>query len=195
MTEPDPSLDNRSGLPEDLRRLLASYPRDGWRTHANLGEMAKFWLSRHDMFRELGGMLDAAGEGLRARDIGTEEFARFFPPRLEFFLQQLHVHHHVEDDHYFPIFRRADRRLLRGFDILERDHHMLAAGIQSCAGAANDFLRALQGPRENINGAAEVYLASGAQLLRRLVRHLEDEEDLIVPLILDRGEESLGVAP
>jgi hypothetical protein len=26
------------------------------------------------------------------------------------------------------------------------------------------------------------------------VRHLDDEEDLIVPLILDRGEEALGVA-
>jgi hypothetical protein len=27
-----------------------------------------------------------------------------------------------------------------------------------------------------------------------LVRHLDDEEDLIVPLILERGEDALGVA-
>ncbi len=35
--------------------------------------------------------------------------------------------------------------------------------------------------------------ASGA-LIKGLIRHLDDEEDLIVPLILDRGEEALGVA-
>ena len=35
--------------------------------------------------------------------------------------------------------------------------------------------------------------ASGA-LIKGLIRHLDDEEDLIVPLILDRGEDALGVA-
>ncbi len=35
--------------------------------------------------------------------------------------------------------------------------------------------------------------ASGA-LIKGLIRHLDDEEDLIVPLILDRGEHALGVA-
>jgi hypothetical protein len=31
-------------------------------------------------------------------------------------------------------------------------------------------------------------------LIQGLIRHLDDEEDLIVPLILDRGEAALGVA-
>jgi hypothetical protein len=30
-------------------------------------------------------------------------------------------------------------------------------------------------------------------LFQGLIRHLDDEEDLIVPLILDRGELALGV--
>jgi hypothetical protein len=30
--------------------------------------------------------------------------------------------------------------------------------------------------------------------VKGLMRHLDDEEDLIVPLILDRGEDALGVA-
>ena len=29
--------------------------------------------------------------------------------------------------------------------------------------------------------------------MRQLARHLGDEEDLIIPLILDRGEAALGV--
>ena len=47
------ALARRSGWPEDLRVLVARYPREQWDAHPNLGEMARFWLSRHAMFREL----------------------------------------------------------------------------------------------------------------------------------------------
>jgi hemerythrin-like domain-containing protein len=146
------------------------------------------------MFRELGAMLDESGRAFRAGRTDTDAFVQFFVPRLQFFLQQLHAHHHVEDDHYFPIFRRAEARLARGFDILDRDHDAIAAGLAENANAANDLLRALDGPQAAREGAADAYLQAGGRLLRGLMRHLDDEEDLIVPLILDRGEEALGVA-
>ena len=38
------------------------------------------------------------------------------------------------------------------------------------------------------------YADASAALLKGLAQHLDDEEDLIVPLILDRSEEALGVA-
>ena len=85
----DLALATRSGLPDDLRLLLARYPREVWTGHANLGEMARFWLSRHAMFRELGAMLDDASHRFRDGDIGARAFAEFFAPRLQFFLQQL----------------------------------------------------------------------------------------------------------
>lgn len=189
----DLALDSRIGLPEGLKHLIARYPRDVWTSHDNLGDMARFWLSRHAMFRELGTTLDQANAHFRNDKLGAREFAGFFAPRLQFFLQQLHAHHHIEDDHYFPIFRRADERLIRGFDILDRDHDTLGAGIEASVTAANRFLRALEGPPDELARAAEDYAATGATLLRGLVRHLDDEEDLIVPLILDRGEQALGV--
>jgi iron-sulfur cluster repair protein YtfE (RIC family) len=187
------ALELRTGLPEDLKVLIARYPREIWTSHGNLGSMAKFWLSRHDMFRELGVALDDAGVQFRDDKVGAREFAAFFAPRLQFFLQQLHAHHHIEDDHYFPIFRRADERLTRGFEILDRDHDELGAGIEASVTAANLFLRALEGPPDEVKRAAEDYAKCGAVLLRGLTRHLDDEEDLIVPLILDRGEDALGV--
>src|SRR5262245_55412259 len=49
------ALARRSGWPDDLRVLLARYPREQWDSHANLGDMARFWLSRHALFRELSG--------------------------------------------------------------------------------------------------------------------------------------------
>jgi hemerythrin-like domain-containing protein len=186
------ALATRAGLPDDLKLLLARYPRAVWTGHANLGEMATFWLSRHAMFRELGAMLDEAAARFRAGGIDAPRFAQFLAPRLQFFLQQLHAHHHVEDAHYFPIFRRADARLRRGFDMLDADHDALAACIEKSVTAANDFLRALGGPQGLIAPAAEAYAQSGSVLLRGLIRHLDDEEDLIVPLILDRGERALG---
>ena len=189
----DLSLATRSGLPDDLRLLLAHYPREIWTGHANLGEMASFWLSRHAMFRELGAMLDDAAARFRAGDIDAQQFAGFFAPRLQFFLQQLHAHHHIEDDHYFPIFRKADARLVHGFEMLEGDHDALAASIENSITAANDFLRALNGAPDAVRPAADGYMRNAAILLRGLTRHLDDEEDLIVPLILDRGELALGV--
>ena len=189
----DLALGSRAGLPEDLKHLLARYPREVWAGHANLGEMASFWLSRHAMFRELGTMLDEAATRFRESAIEARPFASFFAPRLQFFLQQLHAHHHVEDDHYFPIFRRADPRLLRGFEMLEADHDALAACIENSVAAANLFLRALDGSPGGIASAADAYVQSSGMLLRGLIRHLDDEEDLIVPLILDRGELTLGV--
>ncbi len=189
----DVALETRTGLPEDLKVLIARYPRETWTAHGNLGEMAKFWLSRHAMFRELGAAIEDAGTQFRNDKVGASEFAGFFAPRLQFFLQQLHAHHHIEDDHYFPIFRRADVRLGRGFEILDRDHDTLGAGIEASIVAANRFLRALEGPPDEVRRAADDYATCGAVLLRGLTRHLDDEEDLIVPLILDRGEDALGV--
>jgi hemerythrin-like domain-containing protein len=189
----DLALATRTGLPDDLRLLVARYPREVWTGHANLGEMASFWLSRHAMFRELGTMLEDAAGRYREGGMDSRAFAEFFAPRLQFFLQQLHAHHHIEDDHYFPIFRRADARLVRGFEMLEGDHDALAASIQDSVDAANDFLRALGGAAGNIQPAADRYMQRGAVLIRGLTRHLDDEEDLIVPLILDRGELALGV--
>jgi len=188
------ALATRERLPEDLTLLLARYPREVWNGHANLGEMATFWLSRHAMFRELGTMLDDASARFRDDAIDARRFAQFFAPRLQFLLQQLHAHHHIEDHHYFPIFRKADARLARGFAMLEEDHEALAASIEASVTTANDFLHALNGSADGIRFAADAYIRSGAVLQRGLIRHLDDEEDLIVPLILDRGERALGVA-
>ena len=187
------ALDSRAGLPEDLRVLVERYPRDGWTSHRNLGDMARFWLSRHAMFRELGTALEEAQVSFLDDKMQAREFAGFFAPRLQFLLQQLHVHHHIEDDHYFPIFRRADPRLVRGFDMLDCDHEALGTAIQSCVATANRFLGSLDGSKDASKRAAEEYGRCGTVLLKGLTRHLDDEEDLIVPLILDRGEQELGV--
>ena len=187
------ALARRSGWPEDLRVLIARYPREQWGGHANLGEMAQFWLSRHAMFRELSGKIEQIAERFRAGELTPAEFPRLFVPRLQFMLEQLNVHHQIEDYHHFPLLRAADDRLARGFDILENDHHAIHADMAATADAANAMLHALQSDADTLRRRGDDYAAASGKLLTGLVRHLDDEEDLIVPLILERGEEALGV--
>ena len=89
----------------------------------------------------------------RYRDgkMARPEFVNFFAPRLQFFLQQLHAHHQIEDYHYFPIFRKAEARLIAGFDVLEADHVALHHDInfdgRGRERAAAEFLRRARRPQ------------------------------------------------
>lgn len=190
------ALASRSGWPEDLRVLIARFPREQWQGHANLGEMARFWLSRHAMFRELSETIADTTASFRNGTMPAAEFPRQMVPRLQFLLQQLGVHHQIEDLHYFPIFRAADERLARGFDVLEGDHHAIHADMAATAETANALLRALSaaGNADALMTCGDDYAQASGGLIKGLIRHLDDEEDLIVPLILDRGEAALGVA-
>jgi hypothetical protein len=144
------ALARRTGWPEDLRVLLERYPRERWEAHANLGEMARFWLSRHAMFRELSRAIEQVTEQFRAGNLPPAEFARQFAPRLQFILDQLNVHHQIEDFHYFPIFRAADARLQSVFDVLEGDHHHIHGDMARTAETANALLQALRSDTDTL---------------------------------------------
>jgi len=188
------ALDARDGWPADLRLLIDRHPRSVWQGHANLGAMAQFWLSRHDMFRDIAGALEEATAAFRSGTATAADFRAWFPQRLQFFLQQLNAHHQIEDLHYFPVFQAAEARLARGFDVLEGDHQTIHQSIDRTVETANSFLRTPVNDRDPLRAAGDAYAAANDALLRQLRRHLDDEEDLIIPLILDRTEVGLGVA-
>ena len=187
------ALDTRAGWPDDLRVLADRYPREQWDNHANLGSMARFWLQRHAMFREIASALEDATKAFRAGTATCQDFRAWFPPRLQFFLQQLNAHHQIEDLHYFPVFQAAERALARGFDVLEADHGAIHQSIDATVETANTFLRAAANDAAALRTAGDSYSAASDKLMHQLSRHLGDEEDLIIPLILDRGEAALGV--
>ncbi|MCL5775870.1 hemerythrin domain-containing protein [Limibaculum sp. FT325] len=187
---PDPlALASRSGLPEDLRFLLGSIPRPDWHAHPNFGPLTRFYLDRHAMFRELSDLMAA---DLRARLDGADGRGRHhgrFLSLAGLFLRELHTHHMVEDHHYFPALMRLEARLGRGFAILERDHAALDARLH---GFAAD-VRALAAAPPGDQRAARAMLAGIEALAPLIARHLDDEEEIVIPLMLDRGEAALGV--
>lgn len=186
-------LFNRNGLPEDLRFLIQQYPRDGWRRSDALTAMGRFWLKRHNLFRELAGILNGSIDRLQEKDFEPRAFAAWFAPRLDYLLSDLEGHHHVEDAHYFPIFVAAEPRLGRGFDILDSDHHQIHDLLGRNAEAGRHFVEGLEAGGDAMQFAADDYGVQAARLVSGLMRHLDDEEDLIVPLLMDRysGGETL----
>jgi hemerythrin-like domain-containing protein len=188
-------LDDRTGLPEEWLFLLKQHPREDWSAHRNLGPLTEFWLARHNGFRQLGRGLDALLEDLREDRLQPGRFGALFAPRLQQFLSELHHHHMIEDHHYFPVFMAAESRLVAGFELLEGDHELIHHRIETVIGSANTFLGTLrQGGRDAIRRAADDYAGVSETLVTGLMRHLDDEEDLIVPLILERGEHDLGLS-
>jgi len=186
-------LEQRSGLPADLRFLADKYPREDWQAHDNIHGMANMWLQRHDMFRDIGGILTGAIADYREGRTDAQGFAKFFAPRLNFFLGHLDGHHNVEDAHYFPVFAKVETRLKRGFEILDADHHTIHEGLERNSDAGNAFLRALGETEDRQRFAADAYADENTRLVAMLTRHLADEEDLIIPLILERGDRGLGI--
>lgn len=189
----DPALDltTRERLPDALRVLVGQYPRTSWEEHANFGEMTRFWLDRHIGFRSLNDRLITEAQTFLVGDANPRSHARSVARLCGFFLNQLHGHHHIEDDHYFPLLAELDAGMTAGFALLETDHVALDARIHALAEAGNGVIRAAQDGGD-IRTASAAYLAQLEAFRGLLDRHLTDEEEIVVPVILEHGPQFLA---
>lgn len=149
--------------------------------------MARFWIDKHNYLRRQSDALINANDELRSERLDAQQFGAWLAPRLQGFLAELHGHHQIEDFHYFPAFRAAEPRLDAGFDVLAKDHDLIHQGIAGVVETINTFLRMLNGDAADSSAqrhAADRYMEAISQLHDRLSRHLADEEDLIIPLMI-----------
>jgi len=180
--------DAREGWSPELRVLLDLHPRSTWR--ARRSASASFWLEIHDGFRNDMTDLESAGEDYLAGRLSLRELAVRAPPRLRGMVAKLRGHHEMEDFHYFPSFAAADARLAPGFERLAADHRRLHDDIERALAALRD-LRAAAADESLASAAravAEGYLDASRRFYRRLRGHLDDEEDLVVPLLIERRD-------
>lgn len=181
---PDPlSLMQRDGLPDPLRALIKAFPRDSWEENPNYSRLIAFWLDRHMMFRRLLDQMEGDAQLAMDRVEPPETYKRKLSRFGGMLINELHGHHHIEDAQYFPVMAQLDRGAAQGFDILDRDHHSLDGILNDLAETANAVLRH--------EGDAAGFLDSTAAMKQRLDafkpmlnRHLIDEEELVVPVLL-----------
>ncbi len=168
-------------------RLGRQYPRESWAGHANFGPLSQFWLRKHDGFRQLGAQLtqgfESAGNDL-ARDI---EAHRPLLSGLQHYLGHLEGHHSVEDQHYFPLFKRIEPAVAPGFERLEADHVRVDSGMREIIerwGIIHDLWTGKRPHGSEISAWHDIIVG----FMVEVGRHLDDEEDLIIPVLLKHGE-------
>lgn len=186
-------LGRRKGLPRDLLFLAEKHPRGTWRGRSELAGAGEVWLGSHDYFRAMTAKIVENLSRLQETGETTYDSGAAFGRHSGGLLGSLEGHHGIEDDHYFPMFRRAEPRLIRGFDILDADHEKIHAAIYDFSARSRDFLSRI-GQSEGVMTAdqrrATDDMAETAGLFTAILRqHLGDEEDIVIPLIIERAQD------
>lgn len=190
MSDPH-ALATRDGITDDIAYLRGRYPKGDWAKHVNFGELCNFWLHVHQSLRTEGAAVERIIADFRDGRIDGNAFPHRFVPALNQFLGHLDGHHRIEDAVYFPKFRALDPRMARGFDLLEADHHAIHTALETTVGSARGLLASLTQPGADAR-AAETHATHAATLTAMLLRHLADEEDLVIPAMLEHGERRVG---
>lgn len=185
------ALAERTALPDALRVLLAEYPREGWDRDPGFNELIRFWLDRHLMFRRLMAEMSTGTQSLLDRKIEADRFLPMVSRYGGMFVNGLHEHHTIEDTYYFPKLVTKDARIEKGFDILDRDHQALDTLLSDFVTRANDVIN-VAAERDKLQTTAGRFGEELATLALLMDRHLVDEEELIVPVILRYGADGLG---
>lgn len=179
------SIKAREALPEEMRLLLRDYPRDSWPDHPNFAASIQNWMGAHQMFRQLGDIATGNCELYLDKTRSDEEFAGRISYYGNLLVRNLHGHHTWEDRSFFPELGAADDRFEDGLQMLESDHVEMDALLDDFTRGANRVIKLI-----DLDDPAQAYEETGklhdtAQDIQRfLTRHLTDEEDLVVPILL-----------
>ena len=173
---------NRSSLPRELKAFLLDYPRKAWSENPNFQLFSEFWLQRHQMFRELSAHLVFLSQSILNKEINEDAYQKQTLRYSSFILQQLHLHHQMEDNYFFPGIAKYDKKLIAAIELLETDHSEISALVD----AYGEILKNCITPKETLTFAGNL-LECQIRFNKALKRHLEDEEDIIVPAALHYG--------
>ena len=171
-------------LPESMRALLADYPRDSWNAHPNFRQATKNWLGAHRMFRTLAALIHRKTKAYLEGNLKPNKFAADLSYYGDALVQNLHGHHNWEDRVYFPELARAEPRFKSGLETLEMDHLALNKLLDEFAREANRVVKLIQLDAAQAREEASTLPPICKKLEALLSRHLSDEEDLAVPIIL-----------
>jgi len=171
-------------MPAEMQTLLRDYPRDSWETHAGFKDKPRQWLGAHQMFRRISATVRNDTERYIDGKNDPQDFISQLSYRGGSLVNNLHGHHHWEDYSYFPELSEAAPRFKAGLDILEKDHEVLNQVLSDFTRKANRVIQLIQldGKRAQDESGALHTVASSIETL--LQRHLGDEEELAVPIIL-----------
>jgi len=175
---------HRPGMPEEMTMLLERYPRDSWDAHPGFKEKTRQWLGAHQMFRALAEKLRLDAETYLDRQLDGADYGERLSRVGGTLIGNLQGHHAWEDRSYFPELSAADARFDAGLDILEKDHAELDGVLERFFRDGNRAVKLIQ--LDETQARDDVGAVHGlAEVIEGFLdRHLTDEENLAVPIIL-----------
>ncbi len=186
LDQPDTGLfDIRThDMPTEMQSLLRTYPRDTWDAHPGFREKTRHWLDAHHMFRQLSLSVRKDTESYLNGDRDSNDYADRLSYRGGALVGNLHGHHGWEDHSYFPELSAADPRFDAGLEVLEKDHADLDIVLDSFTRTANRTIKLIQLDEHAAREEAGKLHGVAQTIEAFLQRHLTDEEELAVPIIL-----------
>ncbi len=174
----------KDDMPSEMQSLLREYPRDTWTEHPGFRDKTRQWMAAHRMFRQLSRTVREDTEKFLNKDISDEDYRARISYRGNILVGNLHGHHGWEDHSYFPELSAADSRFDIGLEILENDHENLDIVLDNFTTSANRTIKLLQLSDRLAYDEAGILLDNAKTIEKFLTRHLSDEEELAVPIIL-----------
>jgi len=171
-------------MPTEMQTLLRDYPRDTWDAHLGFKEKTRHWLGAHRMFRQLSASVRKDTESYLDGNQDSNDFAGRLSYRGGALVGNLHGHHGWEDHSYFPELSEADPRFDAGLEVLEKDHADLDIVLDSFTRTANRTIKLIQLDEKAAREEAGKLHSVARTIEAFLQRHLTDEEELAVPIIL-----------
>jgi iron-sulfur cluster repair protein YtfE (RIC family) len=181
------SIDTRSGLPQEMQTLLRTLPRDGWHGHPHFAQSIQNWMGAHQGFRKLAAYVHKDSEAFLDRRIADTDYADRLAHYGHILVRNLHGHHSWEDRSFFPELEAADPRFAAGLDMLETDHVALDGLLDSFTRQGNRTVQLARLDPTQMPEEAKRIRDTAERLRGFLQRHLTDEEDLVVPILLHHG--------
>lgn len=183
LTGPMPDIRN-GPLPEAMRVLLRDYPRDSWDANPHFREATRRWIGAHAMFRQLGAHVRTETEAYLDRARAPDDYAARLSYYGDALVRNLHGHHGWEDHSFFPELSAADPRFDAGLKTLEKDHAALDEVLDRFTRIGNRVIKLIQLDEPAAHDEAGALQDEAVRIEAFLARHLGDEEDLAVPIIL-----------
>ena len=170
-----------------MQVLLADYSRDSWRAHAHFSRCdIDSWMGAHRSFKRVASLLQKQTELCLDNAISENHLIQTLNHYGTSLVGSLHGHHSWEDSFLFPDLMKKESRIQHGLDKLESDHIELDKILNQFINSINDAIQTLKTSETVSRGDVGKMQQHAEALGNLLARHLSDEEDLIVPVVLNQ---------
>ncbi|MCJ8322866.1 MAG: hemerythrin domain-containing protein [Rhizobiales bacterium] len=175
----------RDGLPRAIRQTLLEEAQTEWQKHPRYAGKARFFMNIHRQL--IDGSLQLSSTLERVLDMNLTDAKTLIQQSQlvnhgRHLIQFAHGHHEIEDHGYFPQFERLYPGMDRAFRLLDGDHKILDEALEN----TKKSLDALVQHGISTDSTAKLY-NHAHQLKKIMIRHIADEEEIIIPIFLRHG--------